>query len=135
MLIKYTKSVLWRAVKRLSYKQDARCLKVKQRNITTATLETPQFACFRVSRHSHLIRLCCVTPSPPGGSHVVPYIRQCTPLLLERSGLRRSAARLLPQNHEFDSKPVRILQFSPISIITTMLPLPPTLYLSNFEHR
>ena len=29
LLIKYIKSVLWRAVKRLSYKQDARCLKVK----------------------------------------------------------------------------------------------------------
>ena len=28
MLIKYTKSVLWRVVKRLSYKEDARCLKV-----------------------------------------------------------------------------------------------------------
>jgi len=29
LLIKYTKSVLWRVVKRLSYIQDARCLKVK----------------------------------------------------------------------------------------------------------
>jgi len=28
-LIKYIKSVLWRVAKRLSYKQDARCLKVK----------------------------------------------------------------------------------------------------------
>jgi len=28
LLIKYTKSVLWRAVKRLSYIQDAWCLKV-----------------------------------------------------------------------------------------------------------
>jgi len=28
LLIKYIKSVLWRVVKRLSYKQDARCLKV-----------------------------------------------------------------------------------------------------------
>jgi len=27
-LIKYIKSVLWRVAKRLSYKQDARCLKV-----------------------------------------------------------------------------------------------------------
>ena len=30
LLIKYIKSVLWRAVKRLSYIQDARCLKVKR---------------------------------------------------------------------------------------------------------
>ena len=30
LLIKYVKSVLWRVVKRLSYIQDARCLKVKQ---------------------------------------------------------------------------------------------------------
>jgi len=29
LLIKYIKSVLWRVVKRLSYIQDARCLKVK----------------------------------------------------------------------------------------------------------
>jgi len=28
-LIKYIKSVLWRVAKRLSYIQDARCLKVK----------------------------------------------------------------------------------------------------------
>ena len=28
LLIKYIKSVLWRVAKRLSYKQDARCLKV-----------------------------------------------------------------------------------------------------------
>ena len=30
LLIKYIKSVLWRVAKRLSYIQDARCLKVKQ---------------------------------------------------------------------------------------------------------
>jgi len=30
LLIKYIKSVLWRVAKRLSYKQDARCLKVNQ---------------------------------------------------------------------------------------------------------
>ena len=29
LLIKYIKSVLWRAAKRLSYIKDARCLKVK----------------------------------------------------------------------------------------------------------
>ena len=29
ILIKYIKSVLWRVAKRLSYKQEARCLKVK----------------------------------------------------------------------------------------------------------
>jgi len=29
-LIKYIKSVLWRVAKRLSYIEDARCLKVKQ---------------------------------------------------------------------------------------------------------
>ena len=29
LLIKYIKSVLWRAAKRLSYLEDARCLKVK----------------------------------------------------------------------------------------------------------
>jgi len=30
LLIKYIKSVLWRAAKRLSYTEDARCLKVKK---------------------------------------------------------------------------------------------------------
>ena len=30
LLIKYTKSVLWRLAERLSYIEDARCLKVKQ---------------------------------------------------------------------------------------------------------
>jgi len=30
LLIKYKKGVLWRVVKRLSYKQDARCLKVNE---------------------------------------------------------------------------------------------------------
>ena len=30
-LIKYIKNVLWRVVKRLSYIQDARCLKVKKK--------------------------------------------------------------------------------------------------------
>ena len=30
LLIKYTKIVLWRVVKRLSYIEDARCLKVNQ---------------------------------------------------------------------------------------------------------
>jgi len=30
LLIKYIKSVLWRVVKRLSYVEDARCLKVKR---------------------------------------------------------------------------------------------------------
>ena len=34
LLIKYIKSVLWRVVKRLSYIQDARCLKVNNSNIT-----------------------------------------------------------------------------------------------------
>jgi len=31
-LIKYLKSVLWRVAKRLSYIEDAWCLKVKERN-------------------------------------------------------------------------------------------------------
>ena len=30
LLIKYIKSVLWRVAKRLSYTEDARCLKVKE---------------------------------------------------------------------------------------------------------
>jgi hypothetical protein len=33
LLIKYIKSVLWRVVKRLSYNEDARCLKVKWDNM------------------------------------------------------------------------------------------------------
>jgi len=33
LLIKYTKSILWRVAKRLSYIEDARCLKVNKRNV------------------------------------------------------------------------------------------------------
>jgi hypothetical protein len=33
VLIKYVKSVLWRLAKLLSYIQDARCLKVKEREM------------------------------------------------------------------------------------------------------
>ena len=33
LLIKYIKSVLWRVAKHLSYKEDARCLKVKYKQI------------------------------------------------------------------------------------------------------
>ena len=35
MLIKYIKSVLWRETKRLSYIEDARCLKVNNHNATS----------------------------------------------------------------------------------------------------
>jgi len=34
LLIKYIKSVLWRVAKRLSYIQDAQCLKVNRTTIT-----------------------------------------------------------------------------------------------------
>ena len=35
LLIKYTRSVLWRVVKRLSYKEDARCLTVREKKLVT----------------------------------------------------------------------------------------------------
>jgi len=50
-LIKYIKSVLWRVVKRLSYIEDARCLKVKcivqekQARIKNADLRHPSSMC------------------------------------------------------------------------------------------
>jgi len=37
MLIKYIQSVLWRVAKRLSYIEDARCLKVKYVSLYTVT--------------------------------------------------------------------------------------------------
>ena len=37
-MIKYIKSVLWKAAKRLSYIEDARCLKVKQQSFSSAAL-------------------------------------------------------------------------------------------------
>ena len=43
VLIKYIKSVLWRVVKRLSYIEDAQCLKVnaeKKRGKDTTVIET-----------------------------------------------------------------------------------------------
>ena len=36
LLIKYIKSVLWRVAKRLSYIEDARCLKVKSKTFYCA---------------------------------------------------------------------------------------------------
>jgi len=38
-LIKYIKSVLWRVAKRLSYIEDARCLKVKRNSDIPVRLE------------------------------------------------------------------------------------------------
>ena len=40
LLIKYIKSVLWRAAKRLSYIEDARCLKVKIRRNVSEDMQT-----------------------------------------------------------------------------------------------
>ena len=39
--MKYIKSVLWRVVKRLSYIQDARCLKVKPRERAFKQFKSP----------------------------------------------------------------------------------------------
>ena len=38
LLIKYIKSVLWRVAKRLSYIEDARCVKVKEGVVNTVNL-------------------------------------------------------------------------------------------------
>jgi len=40
LLIKYIKSVLWRAAKRLSYIEDVRCLKVKEMVVCGQNSET-----------------------------------------------------------------------------------------------
>jgi len=40
LLIKYIKSVLWREAKRLSYVEDARCLKVNEHSTNTYTMST-----------------------------------------------------------------------------------------------
>ena len=41
LLIKYIKSVLWRVAKRLSYTEDARCLKVKRKFVNTWVRKGP----------------------------------------------------------------------------------------------
>jgi len=51
MLIKYIKSVLWRVAKRLSYIEDARCLKVKGDTVTETNLYYKSIICF-YNRHS-----------------------------------------------------------------------------------
>ena len=43
LLIKYIKSVLWRVAKRLSYIEDARCLKVKEREFCINFSGLPTF--------------------------------------------------------------------------------------------
>ena len=44
LLIKYTKSVLWRVVKRLSYTEDARCLKVNRASVSATEIEVLRYA-------------------------------------------------------------------------------------------
>jgi len=51
LLIKYIKSVLWRVAKRLSYIEDARCLKVKQRQPTNHVVESSSFFSEVKTRH------------------------------------------------------------------------------------
>ena len=49
LLIKYIKSVLWRVAKRLSYIEDARCLKVKNQELVIwlpATFQNDHYAQF-----------------------------------------------------------------------------------------
>jgi len=41
LLIKYIKSVLWREAKRLSYIEEARCLKVNRSLVLLLTLRDP----------------------------------------------------------------------------------------------
>ena len=54
LLNKYIKSVLWRVAKRLSYIEDARCLKVNQ-NVFTGTTGNSEFNTYRCSRSSVVI--------------------------------------------------------------------------------
>ena len=56
LLIKYIKSVLWRVAKRLSYIEDARCLKVKRSRF--------QFTNTRVWQCSelHILHICLYSP-------------------------------------------------------------------------
>ena len=46
MLIKYIKSVLWRVAKRLSYIEDARCLKVNEHIEKTHVYISAAVSCF-----------------------------------------------------------------------------------------
>jgi len=48
LLIKYTKSVLWRVAKRLSYLEEARCLKVNE-VLRSITLRWKKFNCYLIS--------------------------------------------------------------------------------------
>ena len=54
MFIKYIKSILWRVAKRLSYIEDARCLKVKQ--LCTSTLNRFSLS-FRIIYKFHAFTL------------------------------------------------------------------------------
>ena len=54
LLIKYIKSVIWRVEKRLSYIEDARCLKVNLLNTVCFDKKLVIFKCFKtkVLKHS-----------------------------------------------------------------------------------
>jgi len=59
LLIKYIKSVLWRVVKRLSYTEEARCLKVKTECVKDWEMlrvnETDKFGRCIESKHKYFL--------------------------------------------------------------------------------
>ena len=56
LLIKYIKSFLWRVAKRLSYVQDARCLKVKQTAVSLFYLRYLSCIVYKLSRDTSFPR-------------------------------------------------------------------------------
>ena len=59
LLIKYIKSVLWRVAKRLSYIQDARCLKVKALFFEITWVQTSRIVLIRLNLC--LIKTICIS--------------------------------------------------------------------------
>jgi len=78
-LIKYTKSVLWRAAKRLSYIQDARCLKVKARSYN--------HCCTGKSNKYYVFWMCVCCLSYPACNAHAPYCHVSSPALQYQSTL------------------------------------------------
>ena len=64
LLIKYIKSVLWRAAKRLSYTEDARCLKVNGLYSNPVQTEMPHHKSFAQMWFVNGRTTCPPSPSP-----------------------------------------------------------------------
>ena len=71
MLIKYIKSILWRVVKRLSYIQDARCLKFNSVLVDVRHIHTNKYTT-NICNHITTVNLASTDSAPPDDGVTAP---------------------------------------------------------------